>query len=87
MDASLQPFALAALKVLAIFGFYLRLTMLGCAASVRSDLEKIDGVENIETDTANRVASFSLTKSDVDYKTKLEEFAKTNTHLKGYEIQ
>jgi hypothetical protein len=50
-------------------------------------LEKIEGVENIETDTANRVASFTLTKPDVDYKAKLEEYAKTNTHLKDYEIQ
>jgi hypothetical protein len=49
-------------------------------------LEKIDGVTEIETDIANRTCSFKLTKPDVDYKAKLEEFAKTNTHIAGYEI-
>jgi copper chaperone CopZ len=58
----------------------------GCAASVRGDLVKIDGVTDIETDIANRTCSFKLTKPGVDYKAKLAEFAKTNSKLAGYEI-
>ena len=50
-------------------------------------MEKIDGVAEIETDIANRVCSFKLTKPDVDFKAKLVEFAKTNQHLAGYVIQ
>lgn len=49
-------------------------------------MEKIDGVVEINTDTANTTCSFKVTKPDVDYKSKLEEFAKTNSHLKGYTI-
>jgi hypothetical protein len=50
-------------------------------------LEKIESVTDIETDIANRVAKFKLTKADVDYQTLLAEFAKTNEHLSGYTIQ
>jgi len=50
-------------------------------------LETIDGVEDIKTDPANLVCSFKVTKPDVDYKSKLAEFAKTNSHLAEYEIQ
>ncbi|MBX3417927.1 MAG: hypothetical protein KF851_10015 [Pirellulaceae bacterium] len=54
---------------------------------VQRDLEKIEGIANIKTDRATRTASFTLTKPDVDYKAKLEEFAKTNSKIKGFEIQ
>jgi hypothetical protein len=50
-------------------------------------MEKIEGVTNIETDTTNRVCSFTVTKPDVDYLSKLEEYAKTNTHLAGYTVK
>ena len=40
----------------------------------------------INTDTSTRTCSFKVTKKDVDYKSKLVEFAKTNSHLKDYEI-
>ena len=50
-------------------------------------MQKIDGLTNIETDVKNRVCSFKLTKPGVDYQSELAEFAKTNTHLAGYEIQ
>ena len=50
-------------------------------------MEKIDGVEDIETDPANAVCSFKVTKPDVDYQAKLAELAKTNSKLAGYEIQ
>jgi hypothetical protein len=50
-------------------------------------LEKIDGVEDIETDPTNLVCSFKVTNPDVDYESKLAEFAETNEHLADYEIQ
>jgi copper chaperone CopZ len=54
---------------------------------VQRDLEKIEGITNIKTDRETQTASFTLTNPDVDYKAKLEEFAKTNSKLKGFEIQ
>ena len=54
---------------------------------MRGDLNKIDGVVDIETDTANRICVFKVTEPDVDYQSKLAEFAETNKHLAGYEIQ
>lgn len=42
---------------------------------------------DIETDIPGRLCSFKVTKSDVDYKSQLEEYAKTNKKLAGYEIQ
>lgn len=54
---------------------------------MRSDLAKIDGITDIRTDTSKQVCSFVLTKPDVDYKSKLDEFAKTNSHLEDYSIQ
>ncbi|MCA9249042.1 MAG: hypothetical protein KDA42_18095 [Planctomycetales bacterium] len=50
-------------------------------------MEKIDGVEDISTDVPNRLCTFKLTKPEVDYQSQLAEFAKTNDHLAGYEIQ
>lgn len=41
---------------------------------------------DIETDINERVCSFRVNK-DVDYKARLAEFAKTNTHIAGYTIQ
>ena len=49
-------------------------------------MEKIDGVIEIEADVPGRTCTFKV-KPDVDYKTKLAEFAKTNAELAGYEIQ
>lgn len=54
---------------------------------MRGDLNKIDGVVVIETDTAKRICVFKVTEPDVDYQSKLAEFAETNKHLAGYEIQ
>lgn len=42
---------------------------------------------DIETDYKERICKFRLTKPDVDYQTKLAEFAETNEHLKDYTIQ
>jgi hypothetical protein len=49
-------------------------------------LTKIETVTDIETDINERVCSFRVGK-DVDYKSRLEEFAKTNEHIEGYSIQ
>jgi hypothetical protein len=50
-------------------------------------VEKIDGVTDIVTDVANRSCTFKVTKPGVDFESNLAEFAKTNAHLKDYEIQ
>ena len=54
---------------------------------MRSDLEKIDGVTDIQTDPEHQVCSFRVTNPTLDYKAKLDEFASTNSHLKGFSIQ
>ena len=53
---------------------------------MRGDLTKIDGVTDIQTDTSKQICTFRLTKPEVDYKAKLEEFAKTNSHIEDYTI-
>jgi len=50
-------------------------------------LEKIDGVTDIKTDIAGRLCSFKVTDPNVDYRSKLAEYAKSNEHLADYEIQ
>ena len=50
-------------------------------------MEKIDGVIDIETDVPGRVCTFKVTKPNVDYKSQLEKYAKTNSKLADYEIQ
>jgi hypothetical protein len=48
-------------------------------------LEKIQGISDIQTDFKATVASFKLPKdSKVNLKAKLDEFAKTNKHMKGW---
>ncbi len=42
---------------------------------------------DIVTTPGNRTCTFKVTKPDVDYVAMLAEFAKTNDHIKGYEIQ
>jgi copper chaperone CopZ len=59
----------------------------GCASAIREDLEKIDGVTQIETDPANHACRFKVTTPGVDIQAKLAELATTNVHLAGYEIQ
>ena len=58
-----------------------------CAASIREDLEKIDGVVDIKTDPEARICSFKVTDPDVDYKSELAKYAETNKELAGYKIQ
>ncbi len=49
-------------------------------------MKKIDGIIEIKTDVPGRICTFRV-KPDVDYQTKLAEFAQTNEKLAGYEIQ
>jgi hypothetical protein len=52
---------------------------------VRSDLQKLPDITDITTDFKTLIATFKLPKdSRLDLKTKLNEFAKTNKHMKGW---
>ncbi len=53
---------------------------------MRSDLTKVDGVSDIQTDIKKRSCQFKLANKDLDLKAKLEELAQSNEHLKGFEI-
>lgn len=53
---------------------------------MRGDLVKIDGITDIKTDPENQVCTFVVTNPSLDYKARLEEFAKTNTHLKDFTV-
>ena len=50
-------------------------------------MEKIDGVIDIETDVNGRLCTFKVTKPDVDYKSQLEKYAKTNSDLADFEMK
>jgi hypothetical protein len=49
-------------------------------------LQKIETASDIETDIGQRQCSFKVAPT-VDWKAKLVEFAKSNTHLAGYTIR
>jgi hypothetical protein len=51
---------------------------------VRSDLEKLNGIKDITTDFKTNVATFKIAIPQPDLKKKLDEFAKTNEHMKGW---
>jgi hypothetical protein len=53
---------------------------------VRSALQKIEGVSDIETNVAARICKFKLSNEDFDLVAKLDEFSKTNSHIAGYTI-
>jgi hypothetical protein len=53
---------------------------------VRSALQKIEGVSDIETNVAARSCKFKLSNPELDLVAKLNEFAKTNSHIAGYTI-
>lgn len=44
------------------------------------------GVSDIQTDTDAKLCTFKLADPKVDIKAKLAEFAKTNTHIAGFEV-
>jgi len=51
---------------------------------VRSDLKKIKGISGIRTDIPNRTCQFRLSDTEIDLAAKLNEFARTNSHLAGW---
>ena len=56
-----------------------------CAASVRGDLAKVDGIYEIKADFSSQTCEFKAAK-DLDVKAKLTELAKTNEHLEDWSI-
>ena len=58
----------------------------GCAAAVEGDLVKVPGVSNIETDFEHNACKFYVADEKLDVKAKLEELAKTNSHIEGWEF-
>ena len=51
---------------------------------MRGDLEKIPGIKDITTDITTNIATFKAPTPQPELKTKLDEFAKTNEHMKGW---
>jgi hypothetical protein len=51
---------------------------------VRSDLEKLKGIKDITTDIKKTEATFKIAMAQPDLKKKLDEFAKTNKHMKDW---
>ena len=47
-------------------------------------MTKVEGVSDIETDIVKNLCTFKLKNKDLDLKAKLDEFAKTNTHIAGW---
>lgn len=57
----------------------------GCAQEVKDTLVKVEGVSKIATDPATHECTFWFAKSDAEIKAKLDELAKTNDKIEGYE--
>lgn len=53
---------------------------------MRSDLEQITGVSDIDTNTDTQVCTFKLADKSVDIQAKLAELSKTNDHIAGFQI-
>lgn len=55
---------------------------------MRSDLEKVPGITDIQTDIPSRVCSFKMEKSMSvdDLKAKLDDFSKTNDHIANWKM-
>ena len=51
---------------------------------MRSDLEKLPGIKDITTDIQKTEATFKIAMPQGELKKKLDEFAKTNMHMKGW---
>ena len=51
---------------------------------MRSDLEKIKGIKDITTDFTKTEATFKVAMDKAELKKKLDEFAKTNKHMKDW---
>lgn len=53
---------------------------------MRSDLANVEGVSDVQTDIKKRSCQFKLANKDLDLKAKLEELARSNDHIQGFEI-
>jgi hypothetical protein len=51
---------------------------------VRSDLQKLPGITDITTDIEKTQATFKIGMEHEALKAKLEEYGKTNEHMKGW---
>ncbi len=51
---------------------------------MRSALSKVDGVSDIKTNVGSRLCTFKLASKDMDIEAKLDELARTNTHIAGW---
>lgn len=47
-------------------------------------MTKIDGISDIQTDIPKRTCSFKYAKSESELKAQLDEFAKTNSHIRDW---
>ena len=53
---------------------------------MRSDLAAVEGVSGIETNTKTKICKFKLANKDLDLQAMLAKLAKTNDHMRGFEI-
>ena len=51
---------------------------------MRGDLQKLPGITDITTDIKTNIATFKIGMQPDALKTKLEEYAKTNEHMKDW---
>ena len=59
----------------------------GCAASVRGDLTKVDGISDVKCDIDNATCTFGVTDESLDVDSVLDGLAKTNDHIAGFKIK
>jgi hypothetical protein len=53
---------------------------------VRSDLQKVTGITDIETDIGARLCKFKLKDENFDLASKLTELAENNSHMTGWSL-
>lgn len=58
----------------------------GCAAAVEEELKNVTGIDGIKTDFTTNVCKFVVTDETLDWKTKLAELAKDNSHLEDWSV-
>jgi hypothetical protein len=46
----------------------------------------VEGITDTETDVPTRMISITVTDKTLDVKSKLDELAESNSHMKGYEV-
>ncbi|MGI9429391.1 MAG: hypothetical protein ACR2NM_12085 [Bythopirellula sp.] len=58
---------------------------MGCAASVRGDLEKFEEIRIVELDPRSATGKFEIAEG-FDYKSILAKLSETNSHIDGWSI-